>query len=316
MNNTSSTLHICYCSDRNLLRQMLVSAQSAFENVSVPIHFHFIISADAETEFHALYRAMQARVPAVFSHFTVYAVTAEMESRLPFNSHLPRASCYRLLVDTFIPDIVSYTFYVDVDTLFTGDIATAPLPVDSLLSAVLDVFLCKQPQFFPPELQDRDHYFNAGVMFINMEQWRTLRIATRAIDLLCKDPEKYHSLDQDALNLLGKGLWTPLPDDWNRLTECLPRASHWFWFLRLHRIFPVTIPKGVIHFASGAKPWKKYCFTPYRFYYWNYFQRFFPDYPLRSYGTLREQLLCWTPNWLYRLYLRLLKRPYTYDFYT
>jgi len=312
MNNTSSTLHVCYCSDQNLLRQMLVSAQSVFENTSSPVHFHFIVSADAEEEFHALYQSMCTRTSPIFSHFTVYAVTTEEEGRLPTNDFMPSSSCYRFMMEKFISDTVPYVFYFDVDTLVTGDIATIPLPVDSLLSAVTDIGVVRvpPPHHRTPDFQNFDRYFNTGILIVNMQQWRTREIASRTLAIA----GKYVLYDQDALNVLGKNLWTNLPQQWNQLTEYMPRASHWFWFLRLHRIFPVTIPKGILHFISPTKPWKKYSISLYRFYYWDYFQQFFPDYPLRPYGTLLERLLCWTPNWLYRIYLRLLHRPYTYDF--
>jgi lipopolysaccharide biosynthesis glycosyltransferase len=115
----------------------------------------------------------------------------------------------------------------------------------------------KQEQKF--QLTD---YFNSGMLYINLEQWKQQHVAEQLLDVFFRRKEELNHLDQDALNIVLQGIsccWT------NGSTS-----------------FPGTTPlkkcrKGPCssHYA-GTKPW----------YFWL-------DFPLQKYFNHYYALSPW-----------------------
>jgi lipopolysaccharide biosynthesis glycosyltransferase len=90
-----------------------------------------------------------------------------------------------------------------------------------------------------------EHYFNAGVLLIDLDQWRRARISERALEHLAQHPRTMFG-EQDALNVACDGLWKKLDQRWN--------------FQDHHRtkITDLSLAERpiIVHFVTSMKPWK------------------------------------------------------------
>jgi lipopolysaccharide biosynthesis glycosyltransferase len=98
-------------------------------------------------------------------------------------------------------------------------------------------------------------YFNAGVMLVNLVQWREMNVLRRAVELVKTHWEHVRYCDQYALNILFSEKWLPLDPRWNQ------NSNLWAWngaedggfdpqlFRTLRR------DPWIIHFTWTRKPW-------------------------------------------------------------
>jgi len=89
------------------------------------------------------------------------------------------------------------------------------------------------------------HYFNAGVMLIDVENWRRDNLASRALDFIRQNQAICAYPDEDALNALLDGNLLELSPIWNT------RPSRSFGLGSAVR--PV-----IVHYAGPLKPWKRF----------------------------------------------------------
>ena len=101
-------------------------------------------------------------------------------------------------------------------------------------------------------------YFNAGMIFINVDAWNKNNISEKALKML-KDRDLF-LLDQDALNILLDGKLIYLPIKWNQMCNMEKKKT---------KIFDDTI---IVHYASINKPWHIWCYHPARKPWLKYFK--------------------------------------------
>jgi len=155
----------------------------------------------------------------------------------------------RLVIPKVIPESVPRVLYLDSDTLTLGDLG--PLfDVDlgeAPFGAVIDGIdpLIKQGDPRCAGAPVVENYFNAGMLLIDLPRWREHRISQRALEYLQSYPETPFA-DQDALNAAGDALWHALDGHWNYQKHRDARIEALGDGLR----------PNIIHFVTGAKPWR------------------------------------------------------------
>ena len=131
----------------------------------------------------------------------------------------------RFHLPDLLPD-VRHVIYCDVDTLWLTDIADLwSLRDDCILKACndptvghykkeVDWFIRRGIEFNP------EKYFNAGVLLINLDEFRNNDIVTQACKILNEDPSVvFH--DQSTLNYLLWGKVVFLNDRWMKFTTLI-----------------------------------------------------------------------------------------------
>ena len=93
-----------------------------------------------------------------------------------------------------------------------------------------------------PRVRD---YFNAGVMLIDLPEWRRQRISEKALQYLHEHCNSPYS-DQDALNVACDGMWKELDSTWNFQNHHVTRIDRQ----------PPTRRPAIVHFITSSKPWK------------------------------------------------------------
>lgn len=202
----------------------------------------------------------------VLSFHDVDPLLAEFEGLLSIG-HTGRTTWSRLFIEPLLEG-ESRALYLDADTILLGSLSEL-LGADlqgKTLGAVRDFLLpvIGSPGSLPGLKASRSvrvlPYFNAGVLLIDLEQWRSRRVAERARALALRHPERLEFQDQDALNLILVDDWLELPSRWNfqHVGPAL-RCLRWPYFARSFRPF-AAISDGrceatVWHFLSPIKPW-------------------------------------------------------------
>jgi lipopolysaccharide biosynthesis glycosyltransferase len=144
----------------------------------------------------------------------------------------------RLLLAHMFDPSATRCIYVDSDVVVQGDLKEL-WDVDlegRLIGAVPNSDVEDEQRQLARLGITGDRYFNAGVLLVDLAQWRRVDAGTRAL-AFCR--EKRPPLwDQDALNFVAANHWLAIPAKWNN------------WASR-----GIGADAAVIHYAMQAKPW-------------------------------------------------------------
>lgn len=186
-------------------------------------------------------------------------------STLKTMDHITETTYFRYFAQN-LPE--SRVLYLDCDIVVDSDLSSLyqqPFNANALL-AVEDYVLNNTSHYYSDF--SFDAYFNAGVLLINLECWKSEKIGSRLMTL----SQKYSTLiyaDQDVL--LHKR-WGKLPLEYNYQTFGILDLN----MRGLNNVIEdkgfLTIVPTIIHYTSPYKPWKLNQGQPYREKYWFYYR--------------------------------------------
>jgi lipopolysaccharide biosynthesis glycosyltransferase len=167
-----------------------------------------------------------------------------------------------------LPDVLSdleRVVYLDADTLVTDSLE--PLWSHELTHPVGAV-----ANVLDPSMDDRDAlglrgaYFNAGVLLIDLERWRSEGVVKELVDFGREHPELVRWSDQDALNSVFDARWDALHPRWNVMNSFFtwPNAGR-----LVHgpgRLAEALASPAIVHFEGPefVKPWHQLSNHPHR----------------------------------------------------
>lgn len=206
------------------------------------------------------------------THFANYSLrfikfSFPSDISLPLIAHYTIDTYTRLWIKEFFPKNVNRVLYLDADIVVVGSVAP-------LWSANLDGALLGAVNIPGSEqgvkllgLRHEDGYFNAGVLLIDIEQWRAIHAEEIVIDYIRKNPDRI-LYDQDALNACFHASTRRLDYRWNVIRpfyrEPIPLP------LDRAEIEAIRRDARIIHFNGGSKPWSYFCDHPRRAEYQRY----------------------------------------------
>jgi lipopolysaccharide biosynthesis glycosyltransferase len=141
-----------------------------------------------------------------------------------------------------------------LEELFKTDLTNKPV------ACVYDNYVKKQPLI---DLNEEGHYFNSGVMLINVPLWNKLRISERTLQYITDFPEKIRFVDQCGLNAVLKNNWHQLPNKFNLLYSYIPAD------ISKRRFEEFIDDKIIIHYTL-QRPWNYLCKNRGRHLYYKY----------------------------------------------
>ena len=175
---------------------------------------------------------------------------------LPVRSdYITAATFGRLFLGEALPSQVTRVLYLDSDVLVTGDL----MPLwecrlgSNVIAAVPEATapVIRGPKTYEhlldPNLDPSQPYFNAGVLLVNLAEWRRRGVGEHAVQYLRRYSPPL--MDQDALNAGLAATWLPLDRIWNVTT---------FWFrtrTRQRRYRKLLEAARIVHFVGHRKPW-------------------------------------------------------------
>ena len=178
---------------------------------------------------------------------------------LPEIGYLKKISYARL----FIPKLVDRkkVIYLDTDIIVDGELVSLfDKNIEACFAAVSEPEIEKILRRKNDPLLKR--YFNAGILLIDTEKWKSNHITEKALEFISKFPEKIEYADQDALNYTCQNLWEELDRKYNYEivynepnTSTNPIITHYIGNIKpWHYEYPNKIDKYV-KYAQNS-PWK------------------------------------------------------------
>lgn len=180
--------------------------------------------------------------------------------------HFSIVTYYRLFIASLFPQYDKIV-YLDCDLVVLGDVSelyNAPIG-DNILGAAPEQFVQNTAEFRRyAEVAlgvDPDGYVNAGVLVINLKEFRNRRIEEKFVQLITEYDFDLLDPDQAYLNYLCRDKIYVLPNGWNK--EPMPLACEG--------------KKNIVHYALYKKPWQYEDVTDGE-YFWQYAESS-PFYP-------------------------------------
>lgn len=250
-------IHLALTFDNNFLRQFYALLCSVFSNnKDNNFTFHVIATGLTLEEKGEIEKYIKANYSFIF----FYEIDENLANRFVLtNSNYSSATYYRLFFSYLLDNSISKLLYIDTDTLvvnnlkelYATDLGKYPV------GAVYDIYVKKNPTI---GIEVEGKYFNAGVLLINLDEWRKQEISEKTIEFLLKYPEKILYVDQDALNFVLINNWYPLDFKYNLMYSYIPKDTS----MKDLNIF--IKDKVIIHFTL-QRPWFLVCRNRFRFLY-------------------------------------------------
>ena len=182
----------------------------------------------------------------------------DIQSRFKNVYHFSVVTYYRLFIASMFPQYKKI-IYLDCDLVVLGDISKLYFTdlQGNIFAAGPEMFVRSTPEFRRyAEVAlgvDPDGYVNAGVLAVDLEQFRRYRIEERFIELITRYDFDLLDPDQAYLNYLCDGKILTLRNGWNK--EPMPT--------------PCEGDLNIVHYALYKKPWQ-YDDVMYGEYFWEY----------------------------------------------
>lgn len=297
---SSKIINLAYCFDKLYFKHAIVSAISSIVNVNnkFTICINFIhnncVHENEEKEITTFFQEKyQTNVNFInifdFEKKDLLYLKNEVKKHKIYNNslnHFKDSIFYRLYIPKILQDI-HQVIYLDSDTIITSDISelwNEQLDEHSI-GCVVEPIPPGEPSEFRynhfHHLEISGHYFNSGVLSMNLNKIKDLNLIERAWSIFNEKTLVFP--DQDILNILFDGKYKILKPKYNslHLNICAPMIiSMYDYFLNtgkknpyLNKDIKEAFEKPVIcHFFGSYKPWMlpgQYFFR--KELYWKYF---------------------------------------------
>lgn len=257
-------LNVVFITDKNYLQHLSVALTSLLEN-NIEIVDRIFLVHDIENNL-----LLSPLLDYINIRYTRQIELLKIDSTLVdgwnLENHLTKATYYRLFLADMIPSEVDKILFLDSDIVVNGSISNfLSLDFKKSLQSNEEYYLYAVDHQHTSEQLERlkelnftsEKYFNAGIIYINLEKWRDDNVAKIFNELLNKFNKKLLWADQDILNLSFQDKWAELDYSYNAFG--LSKKDN--------------TPYKIIHFTGITKPWHFRSTHPYKRLYWAYLDK-------------------------------------------
>ena len=236
---------IFFATDDNYMPFLEVSLRSLIDNASKEYRYivHVLNSGLKQENIDLVKKLENDNFKIDFCDVT--EAIQPIRNKLKNLYHFGLATWYRLFIQSLFPQY-DKVLYLDCDIIVLGDISKLynTQMGDNLLAAVecniirIDPVLKDYPKAFCGVNQPE--YFNAGILVMNLKEFRKENIENKFLYLLTKYNFDVIDPDQGYLNFLTRGRVKLLPNGWNK--EAVPTQ--------------LEGKLNIVHYALYKKPWQ------------------------------------------------------------
>lgn len=238
-------LNFLYAFDSNYNTQACVSIFSLLENVEEQVNIYVILDS-SNINF--------AFPEAILNHKNLKnLITKEINSVREFynveTSHISQATFYRLYISSIFENEQLKLVYLDADIVCVSNPLEEILEVfdnmkkeEKTLGFADEFYRHQNDEPFNRLNMSNQKYFNAGVMFIDLQTWKLKNYSEKAIELIDILKNKAQFWDQDVLNSLIDGDYLTIDVKLNYRTSGIDVGK-------------TTDDITFIHFSGKTKPW-------------------------------------------------------------
>ena len=254
MNNHS--IPIVFSTDEKYVPYCGVAISSLIENASHGNQYEIFVLYDSLSSL-SVYRLQRLSTDNVAVACICIRDRIANLRAMEYN-HLTVASAYRLV----IPDVLQHhekAVYLDSDIIVNADVSDL-FNIDignSILGAVRGYYN-RDDDFMYPHITktlgiSEDSFFNAGVLIINISEFKNNGVAKKCFSLLATRQDLYF-MDQCALNIACEGKVHFLPSRWNHEWLYLFGANN-ASLPSSREEFETCPDPAIIHYDGIEKPW-------------------------------------------------------------
>ena len=254
----ASEIPVFFSTDDRYLPFLDIAVASLIDHASKDYRYRLII-LHTGLSAEGMEKLLRHRSEGFFIEFV--DISTEVENiRAAFKDvyHFSVVTYYRLFIASLFPQYQRIV-YLDSDLVVLGDVSEL-YHTDlngAIFAAAPEQYVRNTPDFRDYAERaldvDPDGYVNAGVLVLDLEEFRRHRIEERFVELITRYGFDLLDPDQAYLNYLCDGRIHVLPNGWNK--EPLP--------------LPLEGELNLVHYALYKKPWQ-YDDVMYGEFFWRY----------------------------------------------
>lgn len=236
---------IFFSTDDNYIPFLDVAVSSLISNASDKYNYRIVV-LNTGLKAENISKVKQNEKPGFRIDFVDISKDVDrIKARLKNVYHFSVVTYYRLFIASLFPEY-DKVIYLDCDLIVLGDISELYcLDLgDNILAAGPEQFVQNTKEFRLYAKKalgvDPDGYVNAGVLLMNLKQFRKNGIEEQFVHLMTEYDFDLLDPDQAYLNYLCFGKIYVLPNGWNK--EPMP--------------LPCEGEKNIVHYALYKKPWQ------------------------------------------------------------
>lgn len=268
-NNKKSDFHIAFGISKTFTYPVGVLITSILENnKDMKISFHIFV--DDKIEDKELNR-FKDLIEFYDTNIIIYEIDNSEFLNLD-DREFTIATYYRFAIPYQLKDLTDKYLYIDADMIAIRDLKDyLNINIENKIAAVVDDFTLDKVGN-PILLAEDKKYFNAGMMYINLNLWMKEQVSEKSVSILREvnlDPKQkikygyeFRCFDQDALNIVLK----------NKVKYIEPKYNFLANISLKHNKNLQNVPKDTIfiHYHGFNKPWHEWCFHHLARYFRNY----------------------------------------------
>jgi len=233
-------MNVVFTVDRSYMEHFLVAVHSLLLN-NPDATVYLVHNNDMSTAKGMINTYISDRA----SRIIPLSMSLVKEEQFPITHHISIATYFRIFLPEILPSEISDVLFLDADLIVRKPISTYSKIIDELKNN--DVLIAAVSHGFSSSELDRAEtigvtsrsYFNAGVMFINIELMRKRNTTAMCLEVLREHRNKLLWHDQDLLNAVINGSYYLLDKRYNCLSEYESQVED-----------PI-----IVHYNGRIKPW-------------------------------------------------------------
>ena len=257
-------INIALCFDNNFVRQAGVLIKSIIcSNPENQITFYCVsdsISQENKASLEIVCENSNAKVD-----FRSLDITKMSNFPVRKRDHISLATYYRLLLPLILPEELDRVLYLDCDMICVDDLSEFYNTnfENNSCCMVADMFYDRDSN---TNRLSTNHYFNAGMLLINLKYWREKNISEKLLDFVINNANICIAHDQDAINAVLARTIGLAPARYNIQLDFL-RKNPDNLVINDEKVFQDAVNAGnnpcIIHYTGPSKPWHIHSFNPY-----------------------------------------------------
>tara|TARA_Y100000389_G_scaffold196164_1_gene228658 strand:- start:3129 stop:4055 length:927 start_codon:yes stop_codon:yes gene_type:complete len=243
-------MNLLYCLDENYNTQAFISILSFIKKSSLGLNIHIIHQEPATFE---KYRKILSELNNSKIYLYRFENKNNVDLPIGLGDHISEATYYRIFIEQHLPKDLGEILYIDPDVVCLNNIEKIAsytfkeIKESGLTIAARTQGLKIHSEKLFNDLNIKASYFNAGVMFINLENWRSSNLTELLIKKLSEIKDIIVFWDQDVLNAHFDGNYLEIEENLNF------SGNKSFDNKELPNILSQVY---LIHYLGSKKPWK------------------------------------------------------------
>ena len=241
----SKEIPIFFSTDDNYIPYLDVAIASLIANASKEYNYKIIVLNTGINPENIAKVKLNERNGFIIEFIDISEKIKNIKSRFKNVYHFSIVTYYRLFISSLFPQYEKI-IYLDCDLVVLGDISklyNTPIG-DNILGAAPEQYVQNTTEFRHYAESalgvDPDKYVNAGVLVINLKEFRNNSIENKFIELITEYDFDLLDPDQAYLNYLCRNKIYMLPNGWNKEPMSLKCDGE----------------KNIVHYALYKKPWQ------------------------------------------------------------